>query len=262
MRIVKALGFVLILSLTAIGQTTSSVRPDSKDDIAERRLCDDEKSDCSTFYDVFADDEISDVMYLTTSFADLPGGFATLPEEDFEAKRSFSPRSLKLKDVLDGVVSIEPRYQWEVADGVINLLPKAKYPLFDVRIADFHVENANVKQMLEALQETKDFQKGLTSLNMSKPHPIPSSEHGFGFIGLVGKPLEPKNKFTVSMKNATVLEILNEIVRKDGCAVWSYKEWLPSAGVSPNGGRWYELGLLDYCPETPAVKPLTEADRR
>jgi hypothetical protein len=144
-------------------------------------------------------------------------------------------------------VSSRPRYRWEEARGVVNVLPAAPLPLLDVRVGEFRAENLNVKEMLAALEATPDFKAGLAALHLTEPKP--PTDGGFIFIiGGGGKPVEPGKKFSARVRDASVREVLNEIVRQDGCAVWSYKEWTPSAGVTKRAGeRWYTLGLLDYC---------------
>ena len=108
--------------------------------------------------------------------------------------------------VLAKIVKENPKYQWTIDDGVINILPRKEYrylvggkdPL-DVVIRNFEMRGEDTSAAEEKLYSA-------TGLN-------PSS-----FIG-AGPPAY-YNTISMRLENATLREALNKIVKADGMAVW------------------------------------------
>lgn len=247
MRSLKVAGIILLLTLAVWPRLAPAAVRTGDDEVLERPLCDVNELDCSVFNESFSDDDVEGVLYLAFMFGGVPGGFASLPNELWQPRRNYMPPRLTMKDLLETIARIEPRYTWAADGGVVNVMPGEPLPLLDARIGEFRAENLNVKEMLAALEKTPDFKAGLAAHHLTEPKP--PKDGGFIISGFVGKPVEPWKRFSVSMRGATVREVLNEIVRQDGCAVWSYQEWKPPANVpNPGDERWYRLGLLFYCP--------------
>lgn len=246
-RLIALLTIASCLAVTARGQ---QLKPESErraENPLERSLCDASERDCSTFYDVFGDDDIWEVLYLSLPALDLTGGVAFLKGEDGDQRYSFSPKSLKLRDLLDGIVAVEPRYRWEIEEGSINLLPVEDYKLLGQPISEFKMENATVQEMIDALKQRPEFKRALAELKLSEPpEPSAGDENGFAISMAIGRPREQKKRFSLERKNGTVRQILNEMVRTAGCGLWSYHEWdwRDSAGTER---RYFKLGLMEFC---------------
>jgi len=249
-RVLKIAGITVLLTLAVWPRGQAASVRTGVEDALERPLCDEKEQDCSAFYQSFSDDDVEGVLYLAFMFGEVPGGFASLPDDPWQSRRNYMPPRLTLKEVFETISRVEPRYRWEADGGVVNVLPAESLPLLDVRVGEFRAENLNVKEMLAALEKTPDFKAGLAAHRITEPKP--PKDGGFIFGGFAGRVVEPAKRFSVHVRDATVREVLNEIVRQDGCAVWSYREWKPPADVPGVGAEsWYRLGLLFYCPGSP-----------
>jgi len=249
MSIIRKAAILLIAGILAVGvlgQNKDSGQQSSAN-ILERRLCEDSRlCNESAVMDILSSDShVSMVISDSLMLAELPGGYAALPNYSEKDNYKFKPASLRMEDILNSIVVAEPRYKWEVSDGVINIIPIEEYPLLNLRIAEFRVEDKTVNQMIDALKQHPAFKQGLAALNLEEPHPVDTDN---GFVFGLGKPLESKKRFSVALKSATVRQILNEIVRQDDCAVWSYREWYPPSEKATGNNRYYDLGLILNCP--------------
>lgn len=135
-----------------------------------------------------------------------------------------NPTDFIVKNLLDEIIKFDTRYRWKETDGVINVFPRDEHPILDVRIAKFKVEKAEARELREKLVQTKEFQKYLKAENLVDKVPDPENKYGSLFIGAAGKSSE-RHKITLDLKNATVREILNAIVRQRGYSTWLYSEY-------------------------------------
>ena len=254
---VIALSVVALFAIAsaASGQTKETGR-ESSANVLERSLCGG-AARCTedAAMEILSEGAVSGMMSDLLMLADLPGGFAALPDYS-DARHEFKASSSRLKDLLDSIVLAEPRYKWEMEQGIINVVPVNDYPLLDFRIAEFRMEHATIKELFAALTQAPDFRRALASFNLSEP-PLPdpnSDASGFMVIGFVGKRVEqPLRKISVHCKQATVRQILNEIVRQEGCANWSYLEFGRSNGLH-GGESYYKLEAQNYCTEAEPVE--------
>jgi hypothetical protein len=244
-RLIALLTIAACSAIAVPGQPPVSLRAKREENPIERRLCDPQERDCSAFYDLLSDDDVWDVVYLSLPALDLTGGVAFLKEDGEYQRYSIVPKTLKLKDILDGIVAVEPRYRWEIEDGAVNLMPVEEYKMLNVRISEFKMESATILEMLEALKQNPEFKRGLAELKLYEPPPATDDAGGFVFIIGGGKPVEPKKRFSVYRRGATVRQLLNEIVHSEGDAIWSYRE-RQSTEVTEPSKRYFELGLMRF----------------
>ena len=144
------------------------------------------------------------------------GGMARIAgcEED-TFKQSWNPLNAPLRQVLDSIVEADPRFRWQVEEGVVNLLPASgEPPLLGVRISDFHVENvAEASDALSKLLALPEVKRRMSDLRL---------KHG---LNIFVSPSQPRPKeFSVSCKGVTLREALNSIARAQGRAIWQYTE--------------------------------------
>lgn len=153
---------------------------------------------------------------------DTRAGIVFAKNEDIdEEKHILQPQSLILKDLLDSFVKVKSEYSWKEENGVINVLSKNDYSILETRISEFNVEKALPSKLRETFLQTSEFQAYLKERNLVDK----VGDGGFGTIGIVGK-ISERHKVTIALKNATVREILNEIVRQRGYSTcWSYREY-------------------------------------
>jgi len=162
------------------------------------------------------------------------GGFAMLFRESDSAKENFAfiPKSLRFRDLLDSIIAAEPRYQWKEKDGIIDLIPKENYPLLEANVARFFLRNATKEEMINGLQSTPEFLSATLKSGVQKNLVV-------SFDGIC---TETPQKNTINMSNATVQEILNEIVRLNGLSVWRYREYLVANDRTTR--RFYSLDFI------------------
>ena len=166
------------------------------------------------------------------------------------------PQDLPETNIVEAInvfILEKPAYTWREINGVINIFPAFdEYSILDIRISEFKFENEFPWKMDEYLLKTKEFQEYLKNNNLVSKVPqkrsgivaesIPDSEDKFGFlyIGPIGR-TNPRAKRSINLKNATVREILNEIILLREYGIWSYREYdLISNG---NVYRIYRLEL-------------------
>lgn len=213
----------LIFPLLVFGQSTQSKICIKKDEgnILEREICDYKYRDETTIAS-FLENDLSALF----SLVNVPLGIS-LAFEDFNDNRvnqNFIPRSFVIKDLIDQITNTDSRYQWKEENGVINLFPKDDYSILETRISEFKVDNEYSWKIDERIVQTKEFQQYLKEKNLIDRIPDPENKYGFTIIGAVGKP-NHRDKISVDLKNATIREILNEIVRKKGHGAWIYREY-------------------------------------
>jgi hypothetical protein len=148
--------------------------------------------------------------------AHVPGGIVTIEHcDDRQASQPTLFTSGSLRDSLQEIVKTNPEYQWQLHDGVVNLLPTRDEPaLLTVRINRLKMEDApTIGAILGELFELPEVRDAIAKLQLS-----PGTKVVFGS----GSP--PREKYTVECRDVTVREALNAIVRAHGRAVWEYKE--------------------------------------
>lgn len=204
----SATAFIMIgmLALCTLGQTGQKSPASLIDDVLERRV------------------SASKLEYLTSTevvssalkFVNVPGGIIRISScKEENLTRPWKPKDSPLRQVLDLVISADPRYRWEIQEGVVNLLlATGEPPLLGTLINEFHVEKVtSAKDALGLLLALPEVRKAMADLKL---------EEG---LTLIVSPfsLRPK-EFTVSCKNVTLRQALNAIARAQGRAVWDYIE--------------------------------------
>lgn len=184
--------------------------------VLERRNCDIEWKD-----ELFPN-AVTDIFWFTW----IPSGISVAFENSLgdEIKINYKPSDFTVKSLLDEIVKFDKRYRWQETDGVINVFPQNDYPILDARVAEFKVEKATPKQLREKLVGTTEFQNYLKAKNLADRIPGDESRRGWMYITVAGA-LAERHKVSLDLKNATVREILNAIVRQRGYSIWTYREY-------------------------------------
>lgn len=185
------------------------------------------------FYADWNSTEIRTVVMDSLHTTRMPGGFASLFYENKEPRYSFQLKSLILKDVLDAIVEKEPRYEWKMENGVVNVLPKEKIALLETHVANFQLENATKEKMFSALISKPEFQGAVINANLERDI--------YRCCGGLCTTTPQRN--SINLENATVREILNEIVRLNGFSSWEYREFSDKA-EDGKSRRYYKLSFL------------------
>jgi hypothetical protein len=117
-----------------IAQSGSTARDNRPKDLLERQIPGYNLERLTTF------SAYSSALALKLS----PGGIVRIGSCSEEPTTyTWRPAGSKLRETLDSIVLADPRYPWELVDGVINVLPVAGEPTFlSTRISEFDVRNA------------------------------------------------------------------------------------------------------------------------
>lgn len=160
--------------------------------------------------------------------AHVPGGVVRIINCNRNEPHISGKDDLSIQDLLNLLVLKAPEYQWRIDDGVIDLIPNTSFPVpLDARIPEFRVDNVTALQAMNQLVNRSDLKHEFESRALFQGLEL----DGGGF------PIS-KNRITLNLKNATLLEVLNSIVRADGRAVWGYT-------LNPcQGWNQYQLKLL------------------
>ena len=146
--------------------------------------------------------------------AQVPSGIFTV-RKCGELEPEFVPaKDSTLQNELDRISRIKPQYQWVIDDGVFNFFPKyfAPSPL-DISIAEFKVENEPVLKAYRQLFEAPDVKIGFSRLALHEPT--------FQLIfGGGDSPIENQKRITLDLRNTTLRQASNAIVRADGSKTW------------------------------------------
>lgn len=156
--------------------------------------------------------------------ANIPGGIVTLSQCKNEMRHTITPSDSSLRSVLDAIVVADPQYKWVDDNGVINLIPRGTEPaILNIRIAKVNIKNAEtVHQALDELMSLPELRKRASELNSG-------SQVFRGGLGYFDSSKRDKNgnakQISIVKANTTLREVLNDIARVHGSAVWSYTEY-------------------------------------
>jgi hypothetical protein len=124
---------------------------------------------------------------------------------------------LPLHEALESLTKMDPRYKWQIASGVVNLLPaRGEPPLLKIRIRQFKV-NTDLSRALDQLLALGEVRAGAARLGLKQNT----------MTLLVGpSPIAGKSSsIEVNVQNVSLREALNDLVRAHGRAMWQYREY-------------------------------------
>jgi hypothetical protein len=160
--------------------------------------------------------------------AKAPGGIVTVSRCNEEAKYRFGENTTSLREALDAIVYSDPTNKWENKNGVVNLIPVSNMPaLLELRIAEFHVENAKtVLHALDHLLKLPEVRQRIAQLHLEEL----SREPGLTDLKRPGFITPDPPGLNVHCRKTTFRGVLNAIARAHGSAIWSYTERHCSGG--------------------------------
>ncbi|MBO0720359.1 MAG: hypothetical protein J2P41_06035 [Blastocatellia bacterium] len=160
-------------------------------------------------YDVYASQVLE---FLATEFK-FPAGIEIESSDDIPDKDkriSIYVFQKPLEFALNEIVKANPRYRWELNDGVVNLLPKdATKSIVETKIDKFDAANMKRIDVRKAIGNIPELSEKLNSL-------------GLEFTTISAWPSRDRRDtmvLTVDIKDKTLKSLLNEIAKKTG--FWS-----------------------------------------
>lgn len=178
---------------------------------------------------------ITEALMKSFAVTKTPAGVAILFEnhDKKEVSRDLTPDGLTLNNILNNLVTIEPHYRWREESGVVNFYPTEDYGILNVKIPEFKFENLTKGELLDKLTESKQFKDYLKENDLRAP--------ALTVCCGLQSPRAPR-RFSVDLKNSSVREILNEIVRRNGSSTWLYREY--EAAWNGKVNRYFSLYFL------------------
>lgn len=161
----------------------------------------------------------------------IPIGFEAATEGE-SPLLSVVIQNRSLKEVLDEIVRKDPRYEWVIADGVINVRPRSERDPILMRLVETRIKDLDVKKGASLFRarsqivETPEVQEILRQANMSLPYDIKFG----GEFAKLGR------DFSHHFSNATVREILNQVIRTSDVKYW----------IVNRGGKDKEFLILNF----------------
>ncbi len=206
MRIVIGCVFIGLLTSLAWGQQRPTPGLASETDVLQREVPGDDRREEST----------TDAFHTALGRVFLSGGMVRLlPCEGDSLRIAWRPAGSPLRQVLDDIVSKDPAYDWQVQEGVVNLLPSSgepkllstrlnKFQLLDVSSASYALDQILKQPQLRKSMHKLRLSAGLTLVkSLSAPHP---------------------RRFSVRFNGGTLRQALNAIASAQGRAIWEYVE--------------------------------------
>jgi len=153
----------------------------------------------------------------------VPGGFAEIAVcSDVPKGYLRLSQGTTVREAMDSLVAANPSYQWDLENGVVNLVPRARVPLLDTKIVKFDkgATDREVPLFFQDLLRLREVQDRAAALGL-KPG------LGQGGPGSVEEHPVPKQPVPIhiSVRNLSLRDAFNEVVRKSGKGmIWMYYE--------------------------------------
>lgn len=121
-------------------------------------------------------------------------------------------KNATVEEVLNTIFEKRPDYHWQIADGVISISSISEpEPVFDTVIAEFSVKDRTVSEIKKALAERPEVQFVLSQTNTEFQE----------LTILPGGNAEAPGKYTFTLHNATVRQILNRLILQTEGHYWT-----------------------------------------
>ncbi len=198
-----------VLLCISVGQPQSNqpVESQSDSEVQHRRI---------QKYDVAISTQESFIRTLRTERN--PAGIVVVNRDCVvaETKPQIERDYTSLQAALNSIVRQDPWYSWSIEQGVVNLIPTNDEPDFlKIQVNKFRLDgDLNTNLALEKLLRLPEVKQKAAEINLNS---------GLMYIGLSSS-RNTKSRLKFELKNITVRQALNEIVRRDGIAVWRYYE--------------------------------------
>ncbi len=123
-------------------------------------------------------------------------------------------RDATLRDILNGIVESEPRYQWRESDGYIEVLPTSGSSiLLDTPVASFQVKDVRRGEAIDQLMTLPEVQALTISINLklrpAGPWPRWAKDE----------------KFSLSLNKVTLRQALQRIMKESGVKFWMFRTY-------------------------------------
>jgi hypothetical protein len=155
--------------------------------------------------------KVGEILRILAARASVPIGFEGLPDEKVTKPLTIHMRAT-VREVLDRIVESDPRYEWEISDSVVNVVPRApaNKRLLDVVIHNVSFENVDAEKLGSLIIDLPDVKARLAELGLMGSR---ASEYD--------GPLRDLPVFSVAKSEVVLSDLLNEILRKGYTNYWA-----------------------------------------
>jgi len=163
----------------------------------------------------------------------VPGGFAEIAGCSDLPKGSLNlKQGTTVLEAMDALVAANPSYQWQLKDGVVDLIPWAGVPLLDLTIARFQMDATDdeIPIVFQNLLRQPEVRVRETQLGL-KPA---LRQGGPGVVDEQPVPRRPAS-IHIHLLNLSLRGAFNKIVRTSSNVIWMYRE------IDCNGNRTYTV---------------------
>lgn len=152
------------------------------------------------------------LQYLAIAYK-VPIGLEMISEKEEGTEKRYFDLSLEkcsVRDILTAIVERDTRYQWKECDGVVNVFPLRKQDTFlDTKLPDFVVSNVTRKELILAIVDCPLVKEQTQKLGIALRN----------FVSLPAEDTQLR-KFSLSLHNLAVREVLDEILKKGDGYYW------------------------------------------
>jgi hypothetical protein len=157
-------------------------------------------------------------------------GCSDLPKGQLQIKHGAT-----VQQAMDELVAANPGYEWELKDGVVNLMPRGGAQLLGTKIAKFQMDATNW-EMEAALQDVlrlPEVREREASLGLKGGvHAGPRAE------AVEKRPLSRQAvPVHINLQNVSLQEAFNQVVALSPDGVWIYRE------TDCNGAKTYTVEM-------------------
>lgn len=146
---------------------------------------------------------------------DVPMGIETDAQGQSAKHISVNVSQGTVADIFNALTQQAPDYRWVESSGVVNVMPRQNVDsLLDLKIAAFHVTHASPDVLHAEIRSLPEVVAWLNQHHLVEHGPFTSSI----LIGRNGKTDQPR--VSLRLKNMTLREIMNTVVKKPGFRVW------------------------------------------
>jgi len=152
----------------------------------------------------------------------LPGGEVITEGCGGEPHKIVRVHGATIGEALKSIVAVEPSYGLNVKNGVIDLLPREGVPpLLNVRIREFSsgtaADMSSAGTLLFALPDVTD---AAVKLGLTR------NASGSGLYAVIPGLHKQARRLDIDLRDVTVRDALDAIVKTNGSGVWVYRETL------------------------------------
>ena len=149
----------------------------------------------------------------------VPGGVAFVEGCSDQPEPMVHPRGTTLREVLDSIVSGDPRYTWKMREGAVNLEPSNGVPaLLRTHLKTYDSQDTDAVSAVTLVSSLPEVGRAAAKLRLT--HNV----LGPGLGGMAQGPPQPRAPLGVQLHDVTLLYALNAIAQANKHGVWIYRE--------------------------------------